>query len=442
MQPLAVWATSLGCPKNRVDTERLLGSLGVETCAAPDMQSAALVLINTCAFIEPACRESIRAILDAIKSLDGCKPRPLLAIAGCLPGRYGTDELAREMPEVDLWLATSEMANWPALLRNALCLSPDARPGRVRPEGKAYAWLKIGDGCNHACAFCAIPAIRGRLRSERADSIVAEAEKLLASGVRELDLVAQDVTAWGKDLDGERLTDLLPRVAALPGLQWLRLLYLYPDGITDELLMAMRAIGAPLLPYFDIPFQHSEASILRRMGRQARQAPLRLVEKIRSLFPDAALRATLIVGFPGETEADFRNLLAFVRQARFQHLGVFPFYPEDGVPAARFAHQVAEKIKRERLARIMELQASISREWLRGQVARHMTVLVDESREAEWPGLFAGRVWFQAPEVDGITYVSGPGVAPGASVRCEIASSSDYDLSALAQLPADISCAP
>ena len=435
-RPLPVWALSLGCPKNRVDSERLLGSLGVPVKPVPHMGRSRLVFINTCGFIEPAVRESIRAVLDAARHLEKLRRRPLLAVAGCMVGRYGVAELAKELPEVDLWLPTEELERWPTLVRAALGLAPASETGpegRLLSTGPSYAWLKVGEGCRHRCAFCTIPSIRGPLRSTPMEALLAEARSLLAQGVRELDLVAQDVSAWGSDFGAERpqLTELITALAGLDGLAWLRLLYLYPTGVTEALLRRMAELGPPVLPYLDIPFQHVAPELLRSMGRPFAGDPRRVLERVRSILPDAALRTTFIVGYPGETEAQFAELCRFVEEARFTHLGVFAYQAEEGTPAAALPHQVPVPVREERRARLMEIQAAISADILAQFVGSRLPVLVD-APVADWPGLHRGRTWFQAPEVDGVTWVSGPGVAPGALIECDIAESSDYDLSALA----------
>jgi len=354
-------------------------------------------------------------------------------VAGCLVGRYGAGALAGDLPEVDLWLDNRELVNWPALLARAL-RRKRAAPGRLLSTGPSYAWLKISDGCRHNCAFCTIPAIRGAQRSSPLDDLEREARDLLDQGVRELVLVAQDVTAWGTDL-GRRggLAALLERLLRLEGLGWLRLLYLYPAGMTPRFLDFMRANAseARLLPYFDIPLQHAHPEILAKMGRPFARDPRRAVDAVRARLPDAALRTSLITGFPGEDERHFTALHDFVREARFDHLGVFSYRAEEGTPAADMPGMVPEAVREERRAELMHLQAEISAEKLTMLAGRRMQVLVDAAHP-EWPGLHTGRVWRQAPEIDGITYVSGPGVRPGAMVEAEIVETREYDLNALA----------
>lgn len=436
MRSLSVYSVSLGCPKNRVDTEHLLGSLGLPVKPVEHMGRAQVIFINTCGFILPAVEESVRTVVDAVNHLSALKRKPLLVVAGCMVGRYGAAALAEDLPEVDLWLPNQEIERWPALLAGRLGLlgSGDLRQGQGRrlSTGPSYAWLKISDGCRHQCSFCTIPGIRGRHRSVPAAELVREARGLLEQGVKEIVLVAQDVTAWGEDLGLKHgLKSLLEQLLPLKGLEWLRLMYLYPAGLNEDLLRFMRDAGAPLLPYFDIPLQHAHSDVLARMGRPFARDPRRVVERVRGILPDAALRTTFIVGFPGETEEQYAALRDFVAETRFKHMGVFAYRPEEGTPAADMPDQVEDRVKEWRRDSLMELQAEISEEVLAACQGRSMPVLVD-TPHAEWPGLHTGRVWFQAPEVDGITYISGPGVKPGALVEADIVESAEYDLTALA----------
>lgn len=436
--PLPVWVQSLGCPKNRVDTEHVLGSLGIPVKSVDRMDRARLVLINTCGFIAPAVSESIRAILEAAEQTGNSKRKPLLAVAGCMVGRYGVEELARELPEVDLWLPTADLTRWPAMLTQALALqdAPSVTdgvwPGRLLSTGPAHAWLKVGEGCRHACAFCTIPSIRGPLASTPLAALQEEARQLLAQGVREINLVAQDLTSWGTDLTPRaHLQDLLAALLPLDGLAWLRLLYLYPSGVTPELLRFIQTAGPNLLHYFDIPLQHAHSDILSRMGRPFAGDPRRVIDRVRDALPDAVLRTTFIVGYPGETEEHFEALCRFVEETRFHHVGVFAYQAESGTPAADMPDQVPDDIKEQRRNTLMEIQRDISEAYLAATVGSRLPVLVERPHE-EWPGLHVGRVWFQMPDVDGITYVSGPGVTPGALVDCDIDDTTAYDLTALA----------
>lgn len=437
---LPVWAISLGCPKNRVDTERFLGSLGVPVRLVPHVGHSRLAFINTCAFIEPASRESIREILNLAKKVKSLKNPPFLAVAGCLPGRYSETELRRELPEIDLWLSPASFARWPQMLQEAMNLPLRSKQGRLCLSTPPYAWLKISEGCNHACNFCTIPTFRGPYVSEPADIILREAKNLLRAGIKELVLVGQDITMWGKcgmqpapqASSPSNLVELVSELSDLPELEWLRLLYLYPSTIDPELLRLIGSKGKPLLPYLDIPFQHSEKEILKAMGRPFMTDPRNVIDKIRAHVPSIALRSTIIVGYPGESNKDFEELRKFVSEAHFTNLGVFEFQPEDGTVAANLPNQVPAELKNERRKILMEIQANNSRAWLAQQVGSEMDVLVDASAEEEWPGLYKGRVWFQAPEIDGITYISGENIKVGSMRRARIEGADTYDLSALA----------
>jgi ribosomal protein S12 methylthiotransferase RimO len=444
--PLRIHTVSLGCPKNLVDTERLLGAFG--GAGLPGMvpadtpEEADMVLVNTCGFIQPAVEEAVSVILSMAEALRGLEPKPLLAVAGCLVSRYGKKDLSAGIPEVDLWLDTTQIGEWPALAAQALGLSEPAAapaaniPGPLPPRrlstGPGFAYLKVSEGCSRRCRFCTIPSIRGPHVSRPLDDLVAEAARLLDQGVRELVLVGQDLTAYGQDLgmkDG--FVRLLDRLLPLNGLKWLRPMYLYPAGLTPATLSFMAKAGRPLLPYFDVPLQHSHPDVLKAMGRPFNQDPAEVLARIRTHFPDAAIRTSLIVGYPGETPAMFLHLLGFVETANFHHLGVFPYHPEGGTPAAKLPKQVGERTKRKRRDEIMALQAEISAEILEQYVGQRMEVLV-EAAHPEWPGLFTGRAWFQAPEVDGVTYVSGEQVSPGRMVMADVEEAKVYDLVALA----------
>lgn len=428
---IRIFSISLGCPKNRVDTEHALGALGpVRAVERPE--DADCVFINTCGFIAPAIEESVRTLMETIDRISETPKgkRPFLAVAGCLVGRYGKKVLAPDLPEVDLFLDNHELHAWGDMLRAGLGLKGEAleSPSRLLSTGPAYAWLKISDGCRHACSFCTIPAIRGPLCSTPAEQLTREAELLLGQGVKELILVAQDLTAWGRDLGIKHgLQTLLEGLLPLPGLARLRLMYLYPAGLTVDLLRFLQSCGPPFVPYFDVPLQHAAENVLSRMGRPFARNPYEVVERIRAHFPEAALRTSLIVGFPGETENDFSTLCNFVEQSRFHHVGVFAYQAEEGTPAAGMPEQTPDRDKEWRRDSLMHIQADISETILADYAGQRLDVLVD-APHGEWPGLHVGRTWFQAPESDGITYVSGPGVLPGALVRADIIETSTYDL--------------
>ena len=426
-----VYTISLGCPKNRVDTEMVLGGLPFRTTPADGPETADLVLINTCSFITPAVEESVAAILEAAEAIRELSPRPKLAVIGCLPGRFG-EQVRQGLPEVDIWGLPTELDVLPGRLAAALDAEATAPTGRIASTPPSYAYLKIAEGCAHACRYCTIPSIRGPLASRPIASLVTEAQDLLDRGASELVVVAQDVTAYGRDLgltDG--LKRLLEKLLPLGGLKWLRLLYLYPSGMTESLLAFLAAAGRPFVPYFDIPFQHVHPDILAAMARPKAAGADVIVERVRKFFPDAALRSTFIVGLPGEKKEHFQALLDFIPRARLHHVGVFPYHPEDGTPAATMTGQVRRDVKARRAAAIMTAQKKISAAILENSVGTDMDVLVD-APHPEWPGLHVGRTWFQAPEIDGVTYISGPGVKPGAMVTASIEEAKEYDLVGLA----------
>ena len=441
MEEVRIHTISLGCPKNQVDTEWMLGGFGSAFVNAAEPEDADVVLINTCGFIEPAVSESLQVILDTAQSLADLDPRPSLVVTGCLVSRYGQD-LRGELPEVDLFLEIGRQGELGQRLRDLLAERKSGRPeldsafaafspARLLTTPQSFAYLKIAEGCDNRCRFCTIPSIRGPLVSRPESQILDDARRCLDQGRKELVLIAQDVTAYGRDLGQKALRGLLEELAPLQGLEWLRLMYLYPAGLDRDMLSFLAELGRPFVPYFDIPLQHAHPDILASMGRPFRRDPRAVVEQVREFFPDAALRTTFIVGYPGETEERFLELESFVREARFMHLGVFPYYPEDGSEAATLPDQLPGEVKEERRDRIMALQAEISEELLGEFAGREMDVLVDRPHE-EWPGLYEGRVWFQAPEVDGITYVSGENVGPGMMVRAVIEEAKTYDLVALA----------
>lgn len=430
--PVRIWVKSLGCPKNTVDTENLVGQIGLDVHPVQNPGQADLIFVNTCGFIEPAVRESVRTILDLAEIIQKKKKKkPLLAVAGCMVGRYGQDALQKDLPEVDLWLAPESRLTWGEQILAALKrpYQPDVRKLSTPPS---YAYLKVSEGCRHHCAFCTIPSIRGPLCSTPKEKLLQEARYLSGLGVKELVLIAQDLTDYGHDLGmGDAVfPDLLRSLGEIDGISWLRMLYLYPKGITPELLKAVCEVPS-LLPYFDIPLQHSHPDILKNMGRPFAVEPEEVCCRIREAIPNAALRTTFIVGYPGETDAHFQHLCDFVEKTGFTQLGVFTFWPEEGTVAASLPDQVPAEVKEERRSILMEIQQDISRDFLETQVGTAQDVLVD-SVNPEWPGLHNGRVWFQAPDVDGMCYISGEGVHPGAMIHADIVESQEYDLTALA----------
>lgn len=440
MKEKSVYILSLGCPKNLVDSEvmsALLSRSGWSVTDRPDR--AGTIVVNTCAFILPAKEESVEEILRmaAWKKKGRCRR---LVVTGCLPQRYGA-ELARELPEVDLFLGTGD---FPGILAHLECLGEGPRrapavhvgtplylmdasvPRRVSTA--FYGYLKIAEGCSNRCAYCIIPSIRGPFRSRPLDDLVAEADRLAAGGTREIILIAQDTTAWGRDLRGRpTLNGLLKRLCAIEGPRWIRLLYAYPKNITDELLATMAAEDK-ICRYLDIPVQHIDDKVLKTMNRKGTAAFLRKkIDEIRRAVPGIALRTSLIVGYPGETEDAFERLLRFVEEARFESLGVFTYSPEEGTKAAEMPGQVPEQEKRRRQALVMEAQAAIADEIGLARIGAVEDVLI-EGRTGRKDFPWRGRTRFQAPEIDGITYVRGAALAPGGIVRCRITDAALYDL--------------
>ncbi|MBM4274562.1 MAG: 30S ribosomal protein S12 methylthiotransferase RimO [Deltaproteobacteria bacterium] len=435
---MKVYTVSLGCPKNLVDTEIMLGCLSREGWeAVNDPRAASLLLVNTCAFIAPASQEAVDTILELarIKEAD---PAKILAVTGCLVQRYAPD-LEGLLPEVDVFVGVQDFPQLPQILSRVReghhrRLWYEARPydyrepqPRLAATPRHLAYLKIAEGCSHGCTFCVIPRIRGPYRSRPLETLIKEALDLAAAGVKELILVAQDTTAYGRDRGGPGLADLLQELGRLPGFTWLRVLYSHPARITPELLEAMAA-QPQVAPYLDIPIQHGHDEMLRRMGRgYSRKKVLDTCRLIREALPQAALRTSVMVGFPGETEDHFQALLDLVQEIRFDHLGVFLYSPEEGAPAAKFSDIVPRRVARTRANRLKALQARIVKEKLKALVGARQPVLVEGvSPESEY--LLSGRLISQAPDIDGQVYItSGVGRA-GEVQTVKITRALAYDL--------------
>jgi ribosomal protein S12 methylthiotransferase len=434
--PTRVYMHTLGCPKNRVDSEVMLGTLaqaGYRLVQEPEQ--AEVIVVNTCGFIESAKEESVDAIVElaGLKEAGRCKK---LVVTGCLVQRHA-EELSRELPEVDHFLGTGAYADIAKVVSDAqarrlVVPDPDfvhsAATPRVNSLPSHTAYLKVSEGCDNACAFCIIPKLRGPQRSRPVDDVVAEAEALAAQGTIEVSLVAQDLTAYGQDLPGRpRLHALLRALAKVEGLRWIRLHYAYPRDVPAALVETI-ADEPKIVKYLDMPLQHSSDRLLRAMKRGRDSVFLReLLARLRARVPGIALRTSLIVGLPGETEEDFEDLVRFVEEERFERLGVFEFSPEDGTDAATMPGQVPDAVKRARFERVMELQQQISREHQRAMIGRRVEVLV-EGRAEETEHLLAGRHAQQAPEIDGLTYVNDGVAYPGELVTVEVTDASAYDL--------------
>jgi ribosomal protein S12 methylthiotransferase len=428
---------SLGCDKATVDSERLVGELvGHGAVVTSELSSADVILINTCGFIDAAKQESIDAILSAAKlKEDGVKA---VVAVGCLVQRY-KQELRKEIPEVDLFLGFSELHHLvPELAQRGLITDPAAAHPGVRQflGGQSHVrYLKISEGCDHTCAFCAIPLMRGKHRSEPLAALAREAQALEAQGAREINLVAQDLGHWGRDwgLGGPKLPDLLEALLKETSVPWFRLLYVYSAGINERLVQLM-AREARIVPYIDMPIQHASDRMLERMRRPERLRTLR--EKLgwlRGAIPDLAIRTTCLVGFPGETDEDFQALLDFLEEAQFDRMGAFAYSPQEGTRAMQYEDDVPSEVKRDRLEEVLEVQRAISGERLARFVGRDVDVLVDGTGEEI--GTSVGRVKWQADDVDGVTYLERggwSGARPGTFVRARITASEDYDFRAAA----------
>ncbi len=430
---------SLGCPKNLVDAEVMLGYLAREGYeVTTDERDADIIIVNTCSFIKEAKQESVDTILDlADRKHDGrCR---LLIVTGCLPQRY-QEELTKELPEVDIFVGTGD---YPRIVE--IIAEQRGSGGQIRYTGDPNflyngdlprlksspyytAYLKIAEGCSNCCSYCVIPALRGAFRSRPMDKLLREARELVAGGVKEINLIAQDITAYGKDLaDGESLEALIDELARLEGLRWIRLLYAYPDGIRDSLMRILRD-EEKVCKYLDIPLQHISDPMLKRMNRRSSEAETRqLITRLRREIPGIALRTSLIVGFPGETEEDFRKLLHFVEETQFDHLGVFCYSREEGTPAAVMPGQVSERIKRERYKKLMRAQARLSFKRNRRLIDTLDQVIIEGYSE-ETDLLLKGRSSRQAPDIDGQVYITAGTANIGDIVTLRITDSSDYDL--------------
>jgi ribosomal protein S12 methylthiotransferase len=427
-----VFLVSLGCPKNRVDSEVILGLLADDGLVPTSSRDEAdVVIINTCAFIQEAVRESIEAILEAAQAK---RKGNKLIVTGCLPQRYG-EELAREIPEVDLWIGTGEFPQIPRLLKGgaptALIKKPrylyDHRTPRLIADTPHSVYVKIAEGCSHACTFCLIPRLRGPYRSRGMDSVIREVEQLVAGGALEIILVAQDTTAYGRDLGEEQgLSRLLKELIKIRGLQWIRVLYAYPHPANfPPSLLEMVAGEEKICPYIDIPIQHVHAKILQRMGRRTSGKETReLIDCIKKNYPEIHLRTTLMVGFPGEGKREFGELRTFVQEVEFTHLGVFAYSPEGGTKAARIRHRIPSKIGAERAALIMELQQEISWKKNKRLIGATLPVLIEGMAE----GALQGRTAFQAPEIDGVVYIKKGVSQRGKMALVKISQAGPYDL--------------
>jgi ribosomal protein S12 methylthiotransferase len=440
---ISVGFISLGCAKNLVDSQTMAGALLAEGLTlAPTPEDADVVIVNTCAFIEDAREESAEMILAAcqLKQEGACRA---VIVAGCLPQRY-RDKVESGFPDVDAFIGLDQLDEIPSIVRRVASghrgiMEVSAHATRLFESkapvvftGGPYAYLKIAEGCNHKCAFCAIPGIRGRHRSRTAERIVSEARRLINSGFRELNVISQDVTAYGRDLEGgHTLASLVRSLAELEGDYWLRLLYAYPSTVTDELLAVMGEFPV-VCHYLDVPLQHSHPDLLRAMHRADMVKHVSgMAARLREALPGATLRTTFLVGFPGETDAHVDHLVDYVRESQFDHVGVFVYSPEEGTPAYEMDGLPDLEVAEARLARVMEAQQEVVASRAAARVGMVSEFLL-ESPDADAPDLWRARSRGQAPEVDGITRIAGCGtqVKMGDFVRARFTGCEGYDMNA------------
>lgn len=417
---------TLGCPKNEVDSDRMAASLAGSFDVVADLDDADVAVVNTCSFIREATEESIGVVLELTGEWKGARPGRAVVVAGCMPARYG-DELAESMPEVDAFVPVADeenLARVVAGITGATLTAPagDA-PARTAPGPSAY--LQVSDGCHRRCTFCTIPDIRGDYRSRTAAEVLAEARLLVVGGAKELVLVGQDISAWGRDLDGTpSLASLVRELAHVEGLRWLRLMYVQPDGITPELLDVI-ASEPVVCRYLDMPLQHASRRVLRRMARTGDAAEfLRLIGVVRDLVPGVFLRTTLIAGFPGETREDVKRLEDFLLDAELDYMGVFAYSPEEGTPAVAMEGQVPARTRHARAQRLRDLADTIAVPKVASLVGSTLEVLVEGVDE---DGVTVGRHRGQAPEIDGLVLLD-RAVEPGEIVQVEITDALGYDL--------------
>jgi ribosomal protein S12 methylthiotransferase len=433
---------ALGCPKNTVDSERMLGKLAQDGYTlVPDADGADVVVVNTCGFIEPARQESLAVIREMLRLKEQGRVGAVV-VAGCLAERKKED-LLQEVPGVDHIVgvfgreeitqvvdrAVSQRLEQRSLFRPAPVRALEDT-ARLRITPRHYAYLKISEGCDRLCTFCAIPGMRGKHVTKPIEEVLREARELSADGVRELNIVAQDTTYYGLDLYGRvRLAELLRELDRLEGLAWIRILYAYPIHFTDELIDTL-AGAKKIVPYLDLPLQHVNDTVLRRMARRVDRADIEtLLGKLRRAIPKLVLRTTFITGFPGETEGQFEELREFVRQTRFERAGVFPYSFEPGTPSARLDGHLPEEVKLERRDLLMETQQEVAFAWTAAQVGKEIEVLID-GPDPELPGQWLGRGHADAPEIDALVRVKGKGLRAGDLVRARVTAADGYDLAA------------
>ncbi len=434
---------SLGCPKNTVDSERMLGKLAQDGYALqPDADGADVVVVNTCGFIEPARQESL-AVIREMLALKAAGKVGSVVVAGCMAERQ-REVLLQQVPDVDQIVGVfgrEEIADVVNLATRRDSLESEQRSlfrpapvraledtARLRITPRHFAYLKISEGCDRLCTYCAIPMMRGKHVTKPIEEVIREAKELVADGVRELIIVAQDTTYYGMDLYGRtRLAELLRKLDAVEGLEWIRVLYAYPEHISDELIDTL-AGSAKIIPYLDMPLQHINDRVLRRMVRRVdRAATENLLGRLRNKWPDLAIRTTFIAGFPGETDAEFEELKQFVADFRFERLGVFPYSLEPGTPAEKLEGHIPEDVKKARVAAVMEVQQTVAFGWAEAQIGKDHPVLID-GPDPEFASHFRGRTYADSPDIDCAVRVKGKNLKPGDFVKVKITTADGYDL--------------
>ena len=438
---MKVYIDTLGCAKNEYDSQMLAASLIERGCELTDVpQDADIIIVNTCGFIEAAKRESIERILElsdaAGKDENGKSSKGIkLVVCGCLAEKYH-DELVKELPEVDMFFGVNDYDDLPSILMEQSSKDGDLVGDgiddlryrkRMLPEGAHYGYLKIAEGCDNACSFCAIPSIRGPFRSKRIEDCIREAEDMADAGIRELILIAQDTSQYGKDLYGEvRLPQLLRELCKIEGIKWIRLLYVYDNGITDELIDVIKNEDK-ICNYIDMPIQHISDNVLKSMRRASRSKTIKAtIDKLRREIPDVHIRTTLLVGSPGETQDDIDELLSFIDEYKIDRLGAFAYSDEDGTDAYEMDGKNSQAVCESRRDAVMERQSLVSSELNETTIGRVFEVIIDEIADEN---VYTGRTRYDAPEIDcEVSFVRSDGLLPGDIVKVKINSAYEYDL--------------
>ena len=424
---MKIYLQSLGCPKNTVDSEILMGELrGNGISFISDAEKADCIIINTCAFLLSAREEAIETILEAIKLKQKGLCR-LIIVVGCLPQKYKR-ELEKELPEVDHFFEQLDFMEIGRLLRDRFELPEKKDASRFLLTPKHYAYLKIAEGCDNRCSYCTIPSIKGRYASRESDQILREAQQLVDHGVRELILIAQDTTSYGKDLNGVSLTELMRKITTIEELVWLRLLYAHPAHFDRDIIQLIKN-SDKVCKYIDLPIQHVSDKILKSMNRKIKSHELRrLLDEIRSEIPDIVIRTSVIVGYPGETDSEYNELVNFIKDISFERLGIFKYSREEGTFAANLDNHVEEHIKDERYQELMNIQEAISLKNNQALLGQKIDIIIDEYDNLE--NAYIGRTQWDSPEIDNRVFIEQE-VEIGSYVKAEIIDAFEYDVKAI-----------